>query len=246
MKKTNSREIAQKRERNNKLCIFATMIYFPCAKINIGLNVTGLLPEGYHSIETLMYPLSLNDALEIREKTDGQTTLTVEGLEIKNTSCQDNLCMKAYRLLKQDYPQLPQVNMFLHKAIPMGAGLGGGSSDATFTIKLLDFVFSLHLSLQQIDTYASQLGADCAFFAYNIPLYAYERGNRFAQTTLSLKGKYILLVKPDVSRSTKEAYAEVSVQEKEISLLNTLESMPITQWKYFVQNDFEQSLFPHY
>ena len=220
------------------------MIYFPTCKINIGLNIIEKRQDGFHNIETLFYPISLNDALEIRPKDNGKTSLVVSGLSIDTKTVDDNLCIKAYNLIKRDFPNIPEVNIHLHKSIPMGAGLGGGSSDATYTLKLLDFLFSLNLSNEDFENYAHQLGSDCAFFIYNIPAYASNKGDKFSPTTLSLKGKTILLVKPDIFISTSEAYANINPKKDEINLINIVESLPISEWKHFIKNDFENSLFP--
>lgn len=220
------------------------MIYFPNCKINIGLNIIEKRQDGYHNIETLFYPISLSDILEIRPKDDGNTCLTISGLPIETKSIDDNLCIKAYNLLKKDFPNLPQVNMHLHKIIPMGAGLGGGSSDATYTLKLLSYLFSLDLKDEDLENYARCLGSDCAFFIYNIPVYAFNKGDNFIPTKLSLKGKTILLIKPDIFISTKEAYSNISPKKEEINLLNIIEELPIKEWKHFIKNDFENSIFP--
>ncbi len=222
------------------------MIYFPNCKINIGLNVVEKREDGFHNIETLLYPIEVEDILEIRPNEKGETSITLTGLPIKTKSNSDNLCIKAYNLLKKDFPDLPNVDIHLHKIIPMEAGLGGGSSDAAFTLQLLNFVFELNLSLVQLDKYAQKLGSDCAFFVYNIPAYAFEKGNRLAPTTLSLRGKSILLVKPNVSISTAEAYQGVVAKESEYDLLNVVESRPIAQWRHLIKNDFEENVFKNY
>lgn len=219
------------------------MIYFPNCKINIGLNVVEKRCDGFHNIETLLYPIDLEDILEIRPKATGKTSITVTGLPIDTKSEDDNLCFRAYNLIKKDYPDLPEVNIHLHKLIPMGAGLGGGSSNASFTLKLLNFVFELSLSLEELDNYARKLGSDCPFFIYNIPAFAFNKGDKFSSTTLSLKGKTILLVKPDIFISTAEAYSGVKPKKDEFDLKNIVESMPISQWKHFIKNDFEKSIF---
>lgn len=219
------------------------MIYFPNCKINIGLNVVEKRSDGFHNIETLFYPIPLEDVLEIRPKQEGKTEIIATGLPIESNSSGDNLCIRAYRLIREDFPDLPEVNIHLHKLIPMGAGLGGGSSDAAFTLKLIDFLFGLNLSLEQLDNYARQLGADCAFFIYNVPAFGFNKGDELSPTTLSLRGKTILLVKPDIFISTKEAYAGVVPMRDELDLLNILESLPINQWKHFIKNDFEKSIF---
>jgi len=219
------------------------MIYFPNCKINIGLNVVEKRCDGFHNIETLLYPIDLEDILEIRPKATGRTSITVTGLPIDTKSEDDNLCFRAYNLIKKDYPDLPEVDIHLHKLIPMGAGLGGGSSDASYTLKLLNFVFELNLSLERLDDYAQQLGSDCAFFIYNIPSFAYERGDKLSPTTLSLRGKTILLVKPNIFISTSEAYSDICPGRDEFDMLNIIERFPISQWKHFIKNDFEKVIF---
>ena len=164
------------------------MIYFPNCKINIGLNVVEKRCDGFHNIETLIYPIGLEDILEIRPKATGRTSITVTGLPIDTKSEDDNLCFRAYNLIKKDYPALPEVDIHLHKLIPMGAGLGGGSSDASYTLMLLNFVFELNLSLGRLDDYAQQLGSDCAFFIQIKPVFATSIGNIFEPIQLSLKG----------------------------------------------------------
>jgi 4-diphosphocytidyl-2-C-methyl-D-erythritol kinase len=218
------------------------MIYFPNSKINIGLNIISKRNDGFHNIETILYPLSLCDILEVRPKQIGNTSLEVSNMIIED----ENLCLKAYNLLKKNYPYLPEVSIHLIKNIPSQAGLGGGSSDAAFTLKLLNSECELNLSELELEKFARELGSDCAFFIYNIPCYAYEKGDKFYNTTLSLRGKTILLVKPNISISTAEAYSEVVAQKTEYNLLNIVENLPIAQWRHFIKNDFEKTLFKKY
>ncbi|MFA7081631.1 MAG: 4-(cytidine 5'-diphospho)-2-C-methyl-D-erythritol kinase [Bacteroidales bacterium] len=219
------------------------MIYFPDCKINIGLNVVEKRKDGFHNIETLLYPIPLEDVLEIRPKDIGKTEIVVTGLPIETKTSEDNLCIKAYNLMKEDFPNLPEVSIHLHKLIPMGAGLGGGSSDAAYTLKLIDFLFELNLSLEKLDGYARKLGADCAFFIYNVPSFAFNKGDELSPTTLSLRGKTILLVKPDIFISTAEAYAGIVPMRDEYNLMNIVESLPMSQWRNFIKNDFEKNIF---
>ncbi|MDR0972303.1 MAG: 4-(cytidine 5'-diphospho)-2-C-methyl-D-erythritol kinase [Bacteroidales bacterium] len=222
------------------------MIYYPNCKINIGLNIIEKRDDGFHNIETMFYPVFLEDILEINLSKDKHSTITTTGLDIGNCPNEDNLCYKAYLILKKDYPQIGNVNIHLHKNIPIGSGLGGGSSDCAFTIRMLNDMFSLSLSLTDMEKYAQQLGSDCAFFLYNIPTFAFEKGDSFSSTTLSLKGKTILIVKDDTIINTKDAYKEVQVGKSEINLLNTLEKFPISSWKNFIKNDFEKPIFNMY
>lgn len=223
------------------------MIVYPNAKINIGLNVVERRPDGYHNLETVFYPILLQDALEI-EDVEGEVPemgcrLKVVGAVLDGRP-EDNLVVKAYRLLKQDF-DLPPVNIYLYKHIPTGAGLGGGSSDAAFMIKSLNDRYHLGLSTEKMEEYSARLGADCAFFVKNAPVFATGIGNEFHECPLSLKGKMVVLIKPDIHVSTKDAYALVTPQRPE-RLLTDLLSQPIETWKDTVVNDFERSVFPKY
>lgn len=219
----------------------ATMITFPNAKINIGLHITARRPDGYHDIETLFYPISLNDILEIVPASGKETTLSVTGIAVGGET-EDNLVMRAYRLLQRLY-DLPPVEMHLHKIIPFGAGLGGGSSDAAFALRMLRDLFALPLSDDDLARQASKLGADCPFFIYNRPLMATGIGDCFSPIDFSLRGKYIVLVKPPVSVATAEAYSRVVPALPAQSLREKLSS-PIDKWRNNIVNDFERSVFP--
>lgn len=219
------------------------MIFFPNCKINIGLSIVGKRKDGFHDIRSVFYPVGLCDALEIRPSEKDESTFTLSGSDIGECKSEDNLCMKAFRLVQKDYPQIGQVNMHLHKAIPVFAGLGGGSSDAVSAIRLVDFVFSLGLSKEQILDYACSIGSDCAFFVENKPMYVSGRGDIIKITDLSLAGKYIVLVKPDIKISTKQAYQGVTPKQSDIDYEHL---PPIDVWKDVLVNDFEQSLFPKY
>lgn len=219
------------------------MITFPNAKINLGLNITEKRPDGYHNLETIFYPINLQDALEVTRKENAteEYSLHVSGTNIEGTQ-EDNLVIKAYRLLKKDYPQISPIDIHMYKHIPTGAGLGGGSSDAAYMIKLLNEKFSLGLETEQMETYASQLGADCAFFVRNQPVFATGIGNRFESIDLSLKGYHLVLVKPDISVSTREAYSEIKPQHPAISLKEII-GQPVESWKDSMTNDFEKNVF---
>lgn len=219
------------------------MITFPNAKINLGLNITEKRPDGYHNLETIFYPINLQDALEVTRKENAteEYSLHVSGTNIEGTQ-EDNLVIKAYRLLKKDYPQISPIDIHMYKHIPTGSGLGGGSSDAAYMIKLLNEKFSLGLETEQMETYASQLGADCAFFVRNQPVFATGIGNRFESIDLSLKGYHLVLVKPDISVSTREAYSEIKPQHPAISLKEII-GQPIESWKDSMTNDFEKNVF---
>ena len=217
------------------------MITFPNAKINIGLYVTSRRPDGYHNLETLFYPIELRDILEIVPAKGDDTTLTVTGIAVDG-DVEKNLVMRAYRLLESEY-NLPAVEIHLHKVIPFGAGLGGGSADAAYALVMLRDIFKLPLSDDELAQRAARLGADCPFFIYNRPLIATGIGDCFTSTDFSLKGRYIVLVKPSIAVSTAEAYAHVTPQTPQTPLAEGL-ARPIEQWKECVSNDFEKSVFP--
>lgn len=225
------------------------MIYFPNAKINIGLNIIEKRPDGFHNLETVFYPVSWCEPLEVivagKENNMGGATIKFEssGIPISGDS-RSNLCVRAYNLLSADFA-LPPVDMHLHKVLPIGAGLGGGSADAAFTIKILNDLFQLHLSAEKMQGYARQLGSDCAFFIENKPVLAYERGDVFVPVGLNLSGYYIALVKPPVHISTAEAYAGIHPRKPERSLKELIQ-LPVEQWKDVVMNDFEASIFTKY
>lgn len=217
------------------------MIVFPNAKINIGINITSRRPDGYHNIETIFYPLPINDALEALPR--DKLTFTSSGLEIPGNT-EDNLCIKGYHLMKKDH-DLPPLNIHLLKHIPIGAGLGGGSADAAFFIKLLNNLFSLGLTIENMLDYARQLGADCAFFIENKPLFAFEKGDQFESVNLDLSKYKIVLVMPPVHVSTGEAYRGVKPAPVKYSLYELI-SEPIKEWKHFIKNDFEESVFKNH
>ena len=223
------------------------MIYYPNAKINIGLNVVAKRPDGYHDLETVFYPFHLQDAIEMKviedEASASDYRLKVTGNILDGTP-EDNLVVKAYKLLKADY-DLPPLSFNLFKHIPTGAGLGGGSADAAFTIKAINIKFKLCLTDSDMEKYASELGADCPFFIKNRPVMATGIGNIFHPIQLSLKGKTLILVKPDIFVSTVDAYRNVTPKEPEHSLTELL-AQPIETWKDTVKNDFEDSVFCKY
>lgn len=216
------------------------MLTFPNAKINLGLNIVSKRPDGYHNIETVFYPVSLCDALELLPSATDETTLSVSGFAVAGRF-EDNLVYKAYKLLSDEY-QLPAYDIRLHKAIPFGAGLGGGSADAAFVLKSINEIAGLHLSDDDLARYAIRLGADCPFFIYNAPLLAKGLGNEFEPVSFSLKGYTLVLVKPEESVSTAEAYANVKPAVPGLSLAEIV-GKPIEEWKSFMYNDFEASVF---
>lgn len=222
------------------------MITFPNAKINLGLHITEKRPDGYHNLETVFYPAPLEDALEIHllsTPSTRQYALHLSGIEVTG-NVDDNLVVKAYRLLDLDF-ELPPVDIHLFKHIPSGAGLGGGSADAAFMLKLLNERFSLHLSTEQLETYAATLGADCAFFIRNSPTFAEGIGNIFSPISLSLKGYQLVIIKPDIFVSTRDAFSQITPHRPEHPLHEII-CRPIEEWKEALVNDFEASVFPQF
>lgn len=220
------------------------MILFPNAKINIGLNILNKRKDNFHNIETIFYPIKLCDILEIIKKPRDQgSLLTNTGMTI-NISPEQNLIVKAYNLIKNAY-KLPDINIYLHKNIPFGAGLGGGSSDAAFTIILLNKIFSLGLNHEQMIDYALQLGSDCPFFIINKPALAQGRGEILNQINLNLSGWFLTLVKPPVNISTSIAYANVKPKAPSHKLTDNIK-LPPDQWPEIINNDFEKTIFLKY
>ena len=220
------------------------MIVYPNAKINIGLNIVEKRPDGYHNLETVFYPINLLDALEITvtDKQEQDCAIKVSG-EVLAGRPEDNLVVKAYKALKAIFPdKIKPVEARLHKHIPSGAGLGGGSSDAAFTLKLLNEKFQLELSEGQLQQIAAKIGADCPFFIKNKPVFAQGIGDVLTELDISLKGKVIVLIKPDIGISTKDAYAMINPKKPELPLTELLKQ-PIEQWKDNVVNDFEKNVF---
>lgn len=221
------------------------MLVFPNAKINLGLSVTEKRPDGYHNLETIFYPVALEDALEIHTSsaTGEKFRFRQYGTEISGNP-EDNLVVKAFRLLDKEF-DLPPTDIYLYKHIPSGAGLGGGSSDAAFMLKLLNEYYRLRLSEEHLEAYASTLGADCAFFIKNRPTFAEGIGNLFSPVSLSLKGYGIAIIKPDVFVSTREAFSAIRPHRPEHPVRETI-ALPVTEWKEKLVNDFEASVFPQY
>ena len=214
------------------------MIVFPNAKVNIGLNVVSKRNDGYHNIETVFYPIKLYDVLEfvVSEKTELSTT----GIKIDGNT-DDNLILKAYRILKKDF-NLPEIKFHLHKIIPFGAGLGGGSSDAAFTLKALNSFFNLGISVEKLKDYAALTGADCTFFIENKPAFASGTGNKLEPIKLDLTQYETVVLFPPVVVSTYEAYKNIFSAKPDFDLRN-LCRLPIENWKETVVNDFEKYVF---
>lgn len=225
------------------------MIVFPNVKINLGLNIVAKRPDGYHNLETVFYPVPLTEALEVvipagslsaEEQALGYR-FSQYGTQVAGDPA-SNLVIKALMLLKKDF-DIPPVNISLLKKLPMGAGLGGGSSDGAYMLMLLNDMFSLGLTADQLITYAAKLGADCAFFTVNKPVYATGIGEIMEPITVNLEGFTIVIVKPDVFVSTKEAFSGIPVKPTQIPVRNLI-SRPVEEWRECIFNDFEQTIFP--
>lgn len=228
------------------------MIVFPPCKINLGLRILHKRPDGFHALETLFYPIPFCDALEIipAPEEDQAVTFTSSGLPITG-DIKNNLCVKAYHALKAVYPQLPHIRLHLHKQIPMGAGLGGGSSDASYTLRLLDTLFALNVSETILQELALQLGSDCPFFLQNHPCTATGRGEYLTPVEMSLKGYQLMLINTGTHVHTGQAFSLLNRTPEygtELPPLETLIHSPISNWKDALVNDFEAPVFqqhPH-
>lgn len=214
------------------------MVSFPNAKINIGLRVIAKRNDGYHDLETVFYPVNWCDLLEIIP-CKNSTAFSSGGLPITGDTF-SNLCMKAWHLLKRDF-KLPEIQMHLHKIIPMGAGLGGGSADAVYVLLLVNKIFNLQLSENTLKAYAIQLGSDCPFLI-NEPCIAKGRGEIIKPINLDLSGKYISIVQPDIQVSTATAFSSIKPETPENDLFGLIKK-PIETWKNSIKNDFESSVF---
>jgi 4-diphosphocytidyl-2-C-methyl-D-erythritol kinase len=215
------------------------MVAFPPCKINLGLNVIEKRSDGFHTIETCFYLLPLTDALEILKAKFFSFTAT--GNVIPDNGA-DNLCVRAYELLQKDFT-LPPVEIHLHKVIPTGAGLGGGSADAAYTLRLLNTLFDLNLSGDVLKTYAQQLGSDCAFFIKDESQLGTGRGEILESISLSLQGKFLVLLKPNVHVATAEAYKNIAPKKSSLSVKSVIEEYTIDRWTELLKNDFEESVF---
>jgi len=217
------------------------MIVFPNAKINIGLNVVARRPDGFRNLESCFYPVQWQDALEVIPTAENQFTLS--GIPVPGAA-ETNLCGLAYSLLAADF-NLPPIHMHLHKNIPIGAGMGGGSADAAFALRLFNDLFKLNLSLDILEDYARRLGSDCAFFIRNKPVFARERGDVFEPIHLDLSNYHCVIVYPNIHITTAEAFGLVQTKVPESALKDLLEQ-DISTWKDKVTNSFEEALFPKY
>lgn len=222
------------------------MICFPNAKINIGLRILEKRTDGYHNIESVFYPVGWSDILEaIPAEGFGNIELRLSGIPVPGRTNDDNLCVKLYRLVEKDF-KLPSLKVWLHKTIPIGAGLGGGSSDAAHFMKILNEMCKLNLTHQQMEKYVGALGSDCVFFINNKPVIATQRGEVTAPIDLNLSQYYIVIVYPDMQISTPFAYGLVKPNAEGTSLKDVVLKKPISDWREQVYNDFEKPLFEKY
>ena len=222
------------------------MITFPIAKINLGLNVVEKRLDGYHNLQTVFYPVPIMDALEIAPMSEGfpsdvDCDLKVTNIHIEGDE-QRNLVVRAYQLLKKDFPSLPRIHTHLWKGIPTQAGMGGGSSDCAYMIRLLNETFDLQLTNEQMQQYAAQLGADCAFFIESVPCYAEGVGEQLEPISLDLSGWYIGVVRPDIPVPTKEAFSRIHPHYPALNCREVV-MQPVETWRDNLINDFEESVF---
>lgn len=217
------------------------MLAFANCKINLGLNITARRADGYHELETIFYPVKLYDVVEVNAAE--HTSCQIRGLDIPGNG-EDNLCLKAFRLLQKEF-NLPEQQITLLKNIPIGAGLGGGSADAAFLLKLINSKFNLGITETELEQYAGTLGADCPFFIKNKAVYAAGIGDEFTAVNVDLSAYQITIVKPPVHISTAEAYGAIRPATPAVSL-NNLVNLPVSEWKGKVKNDFETPVFRKY
>jgi 4-diphosphocytidyl-2-C-methyl-D-erythritol kinase len=219
------------------------VILFPNSKINLGLNIVRRRNDAFHDIETVFYPINFTDALEIISS-ENKFQFTLSGLQFNNSKA-NNLCIKALELIKKDFPQIGPVKIHLHKAIPVGAGLGGGSSDAAFTLKLLNQKFDLQISNEKLLRYALQLGSDCPFFIISKPAFASGRGETLESLQLDLSNYNLVMVNPQIHISTAWAFTH-TIPTRPIKPIKEIIQQPIETWKKDLKNDFEETVFKQY
>jgi 4-diphosphocytidyl-2-C-methyl-D-erythritol kinase len=222
------------------------VVLFPNAKINLGLNIIRKRADDYHDLETVFYPIALQDALEVIENENAkeEVGISLSGISL-NGKIEDNLCFKAYRLLKSDFPHLPAVMIHLHKNIPTGSGLGGGSADGAFTLKLLNKKFDLKLSTNQLIDYSVQLGSDCPFFILNKPCFATGRGEFLDPVPVDLSGYKHVVINPGIHVSTAEAFSLLTPTPRSKSIKEIIKQ-PVKTWKAELKNDFEYPVVKKY
>lgn len=222
------------------------MVTHPVCKINLGLDVIERRPDGMHNLSTVFLPVQLTDTLEIvpLDTSYSKDIFHLTGITLEGGQGEDNLVIKTIQSLRQDYPQIPYVEVWLHKRIPTGAGLGGGSSDAAFTMRMLNNMFNLNISDEEANIRLAKLGADCPFFWYATPCYAEGIGEVLTPIKLDiLKQHYLLLIKPQFGVSTREAFGGIKPRKPATSLQERLRR-PASEWKTTIGNDFEHTVFP--
>ena len=235
------------------------MVLFPNCKINLGLNIIRKRSDGFHDIETVFYPIRLHDALEIipteknlqsspPDRVSRAGILNIQyshsGLSIDSDES-NNLCIKAFELLKKDFPRVASVKMHLHKTIPIGGGLGGGSSDAAFTLKMLDQKFNLGLTTKKLLDYALQLGSDGPFFIINKPCFASGRGEFLEPVKLNLSAFKFVIVNPQIHVSTARAFSQTTLSLP-LKPIKEIIQQPVETWRADLKNDFEEIIFKQY
>jgi len=224
------------------------VIVFPNSKINLGLRILKKREDGYHDLETVFYPVPLKDALEIIPLKSGEHSsafpFTISGIEVTGQPTA-NLCVRAYKLLRKDFPDLHKIKMHLHKVIPSGAGLGGGSADAAFTLVLLNKMFGLGIAQKQLLQYAAELGSDCPFFIINTPCYATGRGEILEEVIVDLSAYSIVIVNPGIHIDTGMAFVNITPALPDLSVREIIQQ-PVEQWKDELLNDFEKVIFPQH
>jgi len=224
------------------------VITFPNCKINIGLNILNKRDDGYHNLETIFYPLQITDALEIIENRQTSKTepyiFTATGLEI-DTDTEKNICIKAYQLLKNQFPSVKDILIHLHKVIPSGAGLGGGSADGAFTLKMINKLFELKLNEKQLIQFAASLGSDCPFFIINKPCFASGKGELLEEVPLDLSNYKLFIVNSGIHIDTATAFKDI-VPEQPNKRVKEIIKEPLSNWKNQLSNDFEKVIFPRY
>ncbi|HEY0750147.1 MAG TPA: 4-(cytidine 5'-diphospho)-2-C-methyl-D-erythritol kinase [Chitinophagaceae bacterium] len=223
------------------------MIVYPNCKINLGLHILGKRDDGFHNLETVFYPVEINDALEIIQHSDGevgQLDFTTTGITLDGR-IEDNICYKAWQLIKEDYPSLPSLKIHLHKAIPAGAGLGGGSADGSFCLRLLNRKCNLSIPEDKLFEYAARLGSDCPFFLFNKPCIASGRGEKLEPIDLDLSAYKIALVIPPVHINTAWAFGQSKSYKKHPPIRDLIQE-PVSKWKDLLHNDFEEVVFAKY
>jgi 4-diphosphocytidyl-2-C-methyl-D-erythritol kinase len=218
------------------------MIKYPGCKINLGLNITHKLNNGYHAIESVFVPVTFSDILEVITIPDSEnTSFYYSGIPIPGSSL-NNIVKKAYELLANKY-LLPPIKVQLHKIVPMGAGLGGGSADASAMLILLNDLFNLNISKTELFNMAGSLGADCPFFIENKPAFVTGTGNKIEGINPGLSGKKILLIYPNIHIDTAKAFTHIKPQKPDESIASVVQNIPISEWKNKLKNDFESYVF---